>query len=105
MCISAGAEEIQAILTCLQSWFSGTGRMQKKAYRFILADTNLFFKLVIWRLLAQVYKRIEEPELKPFFDANRQFLQQTIQLSVDNVTKSAYQWRIDIYRNVVFIFK
>ena len=70
-----------------------------------MADTNILFKITIWRLLAQVYKRIEEPELKPFFDENRQFLQQTIQLGVENVTKSAYQWRIDIYRNVVFIPK
>jgi hypothetical protein len=59
-----------------------------------------FTKINIFRLLAQIYQRIKEPELALFFAENRPFLKQIISTGNGKVAKSSHQWRIAIYRNV-----
>jgi hypothetical protein len=59
----------------------------------------------LFRLLAQIYQRIDEPELEPFFRSNRPFLAKLIEVGHEKVDKSAYQWRVAVYRNVGFLYK
>lgn len=85
MCIVADVDDLQIIFNSIKPWFESNERPQKKAYR----------------LLAQIYRRINEDDLNLFFTSNQSFLKEIIISGSEGIGCSSLPWRIAIYRNVL----
>uniref|UniRef100_A0A915LGS6 DNA repair and recombination protein RAD54-like n=1 Tax=Meloidogyne javanica TaxID=6303 RepID=A0A915LGS6_MELJA len=69
MCIAADVDDLQTIFNSITPWFDSHERPQKKAYR----------------LLAQIYHRINEDDLKSFFANNKPFLKEIISSGYEKI--------------------
>nr|CAD2166806.1 unnamed protein product [Meloidogyne enterolobii] len=85
MCIAADVDDLQTIFNSITPWFDSHERPQKKAYR----------------LLAQIYHRINEDDLKSFFANNKPFLKEIISSGYEKIQCCSLPWRLAIYRNVL----
>jgi len=84
------AEQFAEVFSVIQDWFtSGLGSFQKKAYR----------------VLSEMYKRINEPQLRPFFEKNAPFVQDLIAKGFEGVQKPSRGPRIGVYRSILTTFK
>ncbi|KAI1730284.1 hypothetical protein Ddc_02974 [Ditylenchus destructor] len=84
--MSRGADvnSLSVIMQAISPWFhSDDAQMQKKAYR----------------LLAEIYHRISDPDLQDFFSENEQLLGELVCKDYNTVTASARSWRIATYRS------
>ncbi|KAL3112869.1 hypothetical protein niasHT_015575 [Heterodera trifolii] len=87
---NAVPRDLECIFDFVEPWLCGrsSGRAQKKAYR----------------ILAEIYRRIGEPELETLFEAKRTFLHALIANGTKGLNGTVFQWRIAIFRSVLSSF-
>uniref|UniRef100_A0A183BTS7 NUC173 domain-containing protein n=1 Tax=Globodera pallida TaxID=36090 RepID=A0A183BTS7_GLOPA len=59
---------------------------------------------LIFEILAEIYRRIEEPELALFFETKRPVLQTLVANGTSGLNRTVFPWRIAIYRSVIASF-
>uniref|UniRef100_A0A914HV11 Ribosomal RNA-processing protein 12-like conserved domain-containing protein n=1 Tax=Globodera rostochiensis TaxID=31243 RepID=A0A914HV11_GLORO len=90
LCRKAAPGDLELIFEFVEPFCCGrsSGRAQKKAYR----------------ILAEIYRRIEEPELVLFFETKRPFLRTLVANGTGGLNRTVFPWRIAIYRSVIASF-
>lgn len=93
MAREADVSSLNGIIIALGPWLTNTNaNMQKKAYR----------------LLAEIYQRINDSTLRDFFNGNMTQVRDLINAGIDGagakVTAAAWPWRLAVYRSVSVFF-